>query len=173
MINYDLPARIKGYISNKYLYDMDETKTGATACEIIGFSTYAGHAITLIVMLEDGSVFWYLPFNAFNVYEYSNTTSLDLQSLIYHNCPEGKCSVTKLNNLPTEVSVFIRNGIGRGWWKGEYLATIDWYEGNDLLNLVLLDNGQLAALPNHKLKFGERATQSFKDYKKLHATWKV
>ena len=53
----------------------------------------------------------------------------------------------------------------------EYVLTVDWYKDNDLLNLVKLENGYFAFLPNHKLKMNEE--RSFKKYNKIRNTFKV
>lgn len=50
------------------------------------------------------------------------------------------------------------------------IASVDWYDGNDLLHFVALMNGQFALLPSHKLMFG---ICELPDYKKLRAEWRV
>lgn len=169
MINYSLPSPIKGYVREKFLYDMDATKTGYIPAKVIGFSSYPGHALTLTVLLDDGSLFCYLPFDAFTTKQ--NATIYFYDVLVYHNCPEGELAVSVLDTLPEDVHVFLKKA--NAWVSGKYVATIDWYTGNDLLHLVLLSNGQLAAMPNHKVKFGASAPKEFPAYKKIHQEWVI
>jgi hypothetical protein len=56
---------------------------------------------------------------------------------------------------------------------GTYRFTVDWYRGNDLLHCISLANGQVAFLPNHKVKFGAGHRPGFEPYKKMRNTWRV
>ena len=53
-----------------------------------------------------------------------------------------------------------------------YIASIDWYCGNDLLHFIALANGQFALLPSHKIMFGD-GDEPLPDYEKLRAEWRV
>lgn len=170
MIRYDLPEPIKGFIAEKYLYDMDETKQNWIPCRVFAVDVYPGEALALTILLNDGSVFNYLPLDAFSVKK--TTDIIPYTDLVYNNCVSGAVAIKAHQMLKSQpVCAYLKRS--QTWIDATYLCSIDFYESNDLLNLVVLENGQLAALPNHKLKFGKDAPRNFTQYRKLHSTWKV
>lgn len=173
MIHYNFKEPISGYINEKYLYNMDEEKNNWLKCNVIGISSYPNNALTFNILLDDegnskGSLFCYMPFDSFTTD--TNNTLYNYKDLIYHNCPFGKLTMTKMN-LPSNVNVYLKTK--KCWIPGKYFITLDWYDGNDLLHLIHLSNGQLCAMPNHKIKFGDNTTINFNRYKKLKYEWVI
>ena len=160
-----VPVRVR----QEFLYDMDPAKAGTYVHgRIFSVSSYQGHLPTFQVLLDDGSVFSYLPAHALVAPDQDPSVELDAEDLTYHPSPAGDIHVTSYKALQGPVQVFLRR---RDLWvRGRYVLTIDWHEGNDLLHLVVLDSGHVALLPQHKVKFGD-AAQSLEPYRKLHQEW--
>jgi hypothetical protein len=161
-------------VRDEFLYDMDPKKIGReTPGVIFAVSSYEGSVPTLMVRLADGSVFSYLPPHAVFAPRpcLYRDMELGLEDLVYHNCPAGKIAVDQFEFLKGPVLAYLKRK--NLWIRGYYLATIDWYEGNDLLHLVELENKQFAFLPHHKLKFGSGVAKQFEPYKKMRSEWKV
>jgi hypothetical protein len=170
-IHADVPP-LKTHLRGEYLYDMDLSHAGEfVPCTAFAVSSYQGSVPTFKVLLADGAVFSYVPPTALIDPEKARgREALPLADLAYHNCPPGDVCVHRFEHLAGPVQAFLK---GRQEWMGaEYLWTLDWYEGNDLLHLVALENGQYAFLPHHKLKFKD-GPRELPPYRKLHAEWKV
>ncbi|MCC6807334.1 MAG: hypothetical protein IT381_07910 [Deltaproteobacteria bacterium] len=157
-------------VKKALLYGGDPKHAGQRLpCRAFVVSSYPASTPTFKVLLEDGAVFSYLPPSALTEGE-PMPPELSLEDLVYANCPTGDFCVHDFATLHGPVlAYFKRRDL---WMKGRYRLTLDWYEGNDLLHLVSLENGQQAFLPHHKLKFGDHP-QGFEPYKKLRAEWKV
>lgn len=165
--------KFRACVRAEYLYDMDPKRTGERVqCEVFGVSSYRGEALTVQAVLSDGSLFSYLPLTAIDSLGGGEPSpSLNLDDLSWGNCPSEEIAVTAFDFLrKTPVSCYFRTP--RIWLAAAYLFTIDWYNDNEQLNVVELENGQFAAVPNHKAKFGH-TERSLPPYKKLHATWRI
>lgn len=139
---------------------------------LFAISSYAGHALTVQVLLAGGGVFSYLPLQALVSPKRFDPAgeALAPDELLYHDCRDDEICVHRYRALRGPVQAFLRKR--QRWMRGKYLLSIDWYRGNDLLHLLRLENGQFAALPSHKLIFGEEA-RILPDYQKLRQTWRV
>jgi hypothetical protein len=157
-------------VKKELLYGGDARFVGQRlGCRAFAVSSYVGSTPTFKILIDDGAVFSYVPPSAL-FHRDPAPPELALSDLVYANCPSGDFCVHHFSALAGEVHAYFKH---KGLWlKGRYQLTLDWYEGNDLLHLVLLDNGQLAFLPHHKLKFGDHE-EGFEPYKKLRAGWKV
>lgn len=168
-------ASIKGmrvFVRSEFLHDMDAAYRGKLESGLaFAISSYPGHAPTFKVLLDGGSVFSYLPPQALLTREQLPEPELSLDQLVYHNCPTGRLAISTFADLTLgKTAVFIKKlGV---WLSGAYQFTVDWYEGNDLVHCVHLENGQVALLPSHKVKFNDGACE-FPGYRKLHAEWRV
>jgi hypothetical protein len=139
--------------------------------KIFALSSYKGHALTFQVLLASGALFSYLPIHALVVGERSGV-ELSLDELLYHDCRDSLIAVHRFPALAGVVQVhFKKRDL---WLSGSYHLSVDWYRGNDLLHLVQLENGQLCALPSHKILFGTGPEgRGFPGYKKMRQTWTV
>lgn len=164
---------IKCQLRAEYLYDMDMSHAGELVpCTLFAVTAYKGESLTFKVLLEDGTVFSYIPPSALvHMHKEQTEPQLALAELVYHNCPDGKFCMNTFGVLPGHpVNAFFK---GRNiWMKADYLFTVDWYEGNDLLHFIALENGQYAFLPHHKVKFRDGA-RSFQPFRKIHSKWIV
>ena len=161
---------IKAYVFKNFLTDDHNDKSNFfIECEIIGLCLYEGEAITFDIVLNDGSIFNYIPPHKIK-HDISTHFSIGLSNLVYHNCKSMEITVSYMDALKNIKLAYCKKD--DSWHKVvEYVLTVDWYKDNDLLNLVKLENGYFAFLPNHKLKMNEE--RSFKKYSKIRNTFKV
>jgi hypothetical protein len=164
---------IKAWVREDVLYNMDKKyETTYVQCRIIAFSSYPGHAPTFHILLDNSSLFYYVPPHLLHTidprkYDYA---ALGLTDLVYHNCPDHEFSLSKLDYLTNtpDLSVYLKRS--NIWACGTYLWTVDWYRGNDVLHAIVLGNGQISFMPNHKISLDKK---ELPQYKKLKYEWKV
>lgn len=171
VVHAELP-RTKAWVENRVLYNDDPEREGWTPCTVVGVSSYVGHTPTFSVLTDDGAMFSYIPIHRLR--HTSPRKDIDermaLDDLVYHDSREGRIVATQYRSLVSPrvlVATFKRTGRR---CDARYVASIDWYDGNDLLHFVALANGQFALLPSHKLQFG---IGELPNYKKLRAEWRV
>jgi len=170
MIHQNIPP-VRAFVEQTILYNMDpEYQDKYEACTIFGVSSYPLEALTAHVMLGNGSIFSYVPFHKLLNKPEEPNPKLELDDLVYKNCPDEHIAVHNFEFLEGEVDAYFKRK--DLWLPGHYLATVDWYESNELFHLIKLENYPIAAVPNHKLKF-KGADRSFPPYKKLRQTWEV
>ena len=97
---------------------------------------------------------------------------MELDDLVYHDSRDGRIVAMAHRLLAFRgvlTATFKRTGRRV---RAGYIASIDWYCGNDLLHFIALANGQFALLPSHKIMFGD-GDEPLPDYEKLRAEWRV
>jgi len=157
---------IKAFVHELVLYDMDPTYKDMIPCTIFGISSYLGEALTFSILLNDGSLFSYVPPHLISLTKEKNPFSL--KECVYHNSPDINIAVKEYSYLISQKTyVFIKER--NEWFKSKYIFTIDWYRGNDLLHLLFIEDKFPVFLPSHKIKFKEDL--NFKSYKKVHNEW--
>lgn len=167
---------IKGYVREEFLYDMDEKHIGHyKSCVIYAISSYKDHALTFKILLEDGGLFDYIPPHALTMEVLDTNLQLSLKDLTCGKvCPDFPIAVsvfTALKEAPRPYCFFHKKNL---WLRArEYVCTVDWYTDNENANIVVLENGQIALVPNHKILFTDVCPKELPSYKKLHATWKA
>lgn len=165
-VHYEI-SPIKAFVHETALFDEDASKQGFVGCTVFAVSSYEGESPTFGIMLDDGSVFFYIPAHKLSLT--GEELKYDLKDLVYHNCPPGDVVV---NNFSIFKSVSVYLKFKDVWEDGKYICTFDWFQDNGLLHFIILKNGQFCFMPSHKVKFngGEK---SFIFYKKIHSVWKV
>jgi hypothetical protein len=162
---------LKALVQKRVLYDMDPVipENEHMKCVIFGVSSYTNFAPTFQIMVEEKSIFSYVPPHLLLVKSSINSHSFfELKDLVYHNCPDVEFAVSVSKYLCKPLYVYLKN---RDLWiLGKYLFTMDWYHGNDLLHCIILENGQIGFFPSHKISFGKN---SLPDFKKLRQEWMV
>jgi len=164
---------IDAFIQETFLYDMDPAREGVIPCRIFGVSSYPDFALTFSVHIpETGGTFAFVPFHAVSWLEKPEVTYSQKQ-LVCKNCPDSEIAVTSYQYLKDQVVwVQLRGGEKVEWSPGSYLFSVDWYQDNELFNIIKLLNGQFCAQPNHRCLFGVNSNE-LPPYKKLHSEWKV
>lgn len=159
----------KAKVCESVLYNMDPKKNRYVPCQIIGVSSYPGHAPTFQIVVENSSLFSYIPPHFLQLRSGNVDRLWGLDDLVYHNCPSAEFALSELEYLrDKELQVFLKKS--KVWTQGKYFFTLDWYAGNDLLHCLILESGQPAFLPQHKLLLDK---QEFKPYQKLRQEWRV
>lgn len=170
MKNHYSIEEINCLIKEDILYN-DKTKNLLIPAKIIGLCLYENETICFDIILEDGSIFNYIPLHKV-VHNSKFDEKIELKDLVYHNSKSLEITLNCFDYLKDKKGLaFLKH---KNEWVNiiEYICSIDWINDNDLLNLVKLDNGYFAFLPNHKIKFCNEI-KSFEKYKKLPDTYKV
>jgi len=137
--------------------------------KIIALDIYIGEAITFTILLENGTIYNYIPVD--KVFWKINKTHFNMDELVYNNSISNEVTLDTIQYLEDKtINCYFKNA--NKWVKGMYIFSIDWYLDNDLLNFVKLDNGQFAFLPNHKILIGS-VKHKFKPYKKARWDCKI
>lgn len=171
-VRADLPGPFQCYVREDFLYDMDTARTETfRPCKVVAVTSYPGSPLTFDILVDGVYAFHYIPIHALGTLPGGPNQPLELHDLVYHDCRSTDICVTSLSALQGQTSVFFKRK--NQWFKGDYLFTVDWYGGNDLLHCLQLENGQYALLPSHKIQFGGEAAREFPDFKKLHSVWQV
>lgn len=172
------PARVHAniapldlFVEKPVLFGGDTKYAGELVpCRAFVFSSYPGSAPTFKLLLEDGAVFSYVAPSVLRWKREVSEPHLALDELTYHTCPSGDVVVNAFDALKGEHLCFFKKR--DVWLKAKYVFTVDWYTGNDLVHCVLVENGQVALLPHHKIKFHGDAP-GFAPYKKLRNEWRT
>lgn len=162
---------INCFVKNDILYG--KNKKGLTKGKIIALCLYENEAVCFDIVLNDGSIFNYIPLH--KVLHKKKVKDIDLRDLVYHNSNSLEISLNKISYLKKASNGLAYLRHRNEWIEIEkYIMSIDWYEGNDLLNLLKLKNGYFAFLPNHKIKIENKPLNKlFKKYVKIPETFKV
>jgi hypothetical protein len=177
-----VPARVHAeippmplHVRAEYLYGMDPARVGEIVpCTPFSISSYPGEAPTFQIRLADGAIFSYVPPSALidpTQASFGAGPELDLADLAYHNCVDEKICVHAHTALRGPVLAYVKSK--DAWLPGTYQFSVEWWTGNQVLHAIILEQGQLALLPHHKLKFGAGHAPGFAPYRKLRRTWRV
>lgn len=174
MNHINLNSPILAFVADSLLYDNKSINT-YTKCEIFSLGIYVGETITFDILLEDGSIFNYIPLS--EIYYNIPKEKYTLNDLVYHNSMSQNISIQYYNTLTNKFGyAYIKNKIIFKRIK-KYICTIDFFETNEILNLVILENDNFALLPNHKTLWFDKEQEvdriKLKKYKKIRSVFKV
>ena len=161
---------IKCQVAEKYFYNLDESKTGWLKAKIIGLISYPGSSLALHVVIEEtGAIFTYLPLDSVRPKE-TDLMQFDYHALDYEFCHHPNMVGFSLEHLRlSKLVVFIKSNDELFGLCADYICTLDWPDDNFLQHFVKLENGQFAAVPNHKILVN--ASGPLPEYKKLRHRW--
>lgn len=167
---YELEEKLEIYIKSEQVTDYEFAPH--IPCTLEGLCIREGETLTAYVKLKDGEMFRHIPFDSltFQCYGFKDYS---LNDLIYHNSPSLNITVEKLFSCERPVSVYLKTK--DEWVSGKYIFSVDYYDADRMLNLIALDDGQIALQPFHKLKFKEIdcIEKYFKKYKKQLGKYRV
>jgi 8-oxo-dGTP pyrophosphatase MutT (NUDIX family) len=162
-------APIDAWIAERVLYNEDPSRSSWLPCRILAVSSYPGSPLTFQVLVEGGALFSYVPPHRLLTKLPAECAALvEITDLVYRNAPVAPIAVTVLPTLAAAPCwVYLRHL--QRWLQARYVATVDWYTENSLDHVLLLENGQIACLPSHKILFGKEGP--LPPYRALKATW--
>lgn len=168
-IHADLPEPWRMFVQEKVLFDMDPEKTGILPCRVFAISSYPEQTLSFTIEVR-GAIFSDIPPHLLTTTNFDNP--LDLRDLCYHHNPSGRFVIIQHRFLRAKGFAWCFFKKRDLWLQGEYQFTIDWYEDNLLAHLVILRNGQVAAVPSHKIMFRRgKKPPKLPEYKKLKHEW--
>jgi hypothetical protein len=175
-VDAELPKAIGGFVRRSALYNGDKSFEGYEPCSFFAITSYKDRAPTLKLLLEDGSLFSFMPIDGFTsvLPDISSGSTdaqpFDMEDLAYKNCPDYAFAFSSPKYLHGKINCyFVRRD---RWLEAEYIASLDWHRGNLIMHICHLENGQIALLPSHKVKFHNGARE-FKPYRKITSVWEV
>ena len=162
-------------LHESYLYNMDKSKSRWLKAKIIGLSSYVGDSLTLHVIVEEsGAIFSYIPLDAVRHSSSNDNLTYSYHELDYEFCHDEHMTSFSLSYLKSanNLSAAIKTeNVGLIYEPAEYLFTLDWPNANRLQHFVkLINNGQFAVVPNHKLLVDSKLLK-FPKYKKIRSRW--
>lgn len=165
-------APIRAYVKKGVLYDQKPEHADFTwlPCSVFAVSCYPGSVPTFKILLENGTVFSYIPPHALTKQPVGVRPWPTLKDVVYHDSPSEHFAVHTFDLLAVSPVRAYSRTLDE-WFDAEYLFTIDWYTGNDLLHVLALKGSSWACLPQHKIKFG--SDTPFERYAKMRSVWSV
>lgn len=171
-IHADIPET-KCFVKESFLYDGDKAKLSWIPCKVYAISSYVDSAPTFKILLENGSLFDYIPIHALttDIAKALSKNQFDLSHLCYFNCKDDEI-VVNIHEALKDKTVFCYIKALSKWVSGRYICTVDWFRGNENCHLANLENGQFILVPNHKCLINTNS-QNLNPYKKITNKWKI
>jgi hypothetical protein len=132
---------------------------GWKECIIFGVASIPGHALLFHCQISNGAVYYRLPIDKFRNRTGAKLTPMPINKLQAWNCASLEISCITYEWLYNQRVTYTREQLG-----GTYLFTLDWTgrgttaevpEEHKCAHVIVLDNGQYAALPNNYLIWHE------------------
>jgi hypothetical protein len=162
---------IKAFVENRYLYDMQNVE-GYSVCEIMGISAYLHQPLTFHILIDKKYIYSNIPIVALSLIAIQPITNKIPNDVLSHvNCPDISIEMVQFNSLKDKKASCYLRKIDK-WYKiDNYYFAIDFYEDNEFLHFVALENGQFALIPNHKINLGGET--KLEPYKKSRQDWSI
>lgn len=160
----------KAFVEEKYLYDMDTTKVGLLQCDVVAVSAYMGQSLTFTIII-DGSMFANIPIFALRWKAVEIQSKIADSYLAFINCPDKNIDVFVIETCSYQKPVCYIKKYEEWYTSNGYILTVDFYNDNELVHLIMLENYQFGWFPNHKIKWDGKP--SLPDFKKLHKDWNI
>ena len=171
MQNYYEIKPIKAFVDSKQILKEETDKP--LACEIIALSIYKDEVITATIMLDNGAIFSYIPFSSLSINEQSSF-KYNIQECHFVNAPDYEIAITYFKSLD---DLYFKNFEKDEWFEGHYILTIDFIKENELVNLIVDEDGDFLLRPFHKLIFGKTKEDveniDFSIFKKQRNTYTI
>lgn len=184
-MNADLPP-LKVWIHNRHLTQNEEA-TGYETGYVFALQSYKGRALQFHVLLQSGAHFRHVPLH-WLLWQPAASETYELDQLQLWDCYSYKPIVTVFDFLRDyECRAILKN---KSEVLGRYYATVDWLPDSDTnagyvlqpdqnkcAHLILLANGQIAALPTNRVAFqdaffiGNDKHPGKRGYKTIDAIW--
>ena len=162
---------IDTFVKKEYLYNLETGHGEFVKGTIIFINSYPGHQPTFDLLLEDGSVFCYLPVMALSSCETNMCKEDPLPCL--KTCLSENFIMFENKELENKICQVFDEA--KKWYSfGSLIVTLEWPNENQLLHLVVLDSGQYAIIENSKILFTDKKVKvtQLPNVKKLRQEWK-
>ncbi|MDR3162532.1 MAG: hypothetical protein LBT81_01565 [Helicobacteraceae bacterium] len=170
-VDAEISKPISGFVRRSALYNGDTSFDGYEPCSFFAITSYKDRAPTLKLLLDDGSLFSFMPIDSFtSSLPDSQSELFGMDDLAYRNCPDYAFALSSPKFLQGKINCYLARR--ELWLEAEYAASLDWHRGNLIMHICHLENGQIALLPSHKIKFHDGARE-FKPYRKITSVWEV
>jgi len=135
---------------------------------------YPGHQPTFTVLLEDGTVFSYLPASAFTHTPLSCHQNIGAKEACSVYAPSDRFVLYKMKMLEQHtVLCYSREKLYLG--VGRYHFSMEWPYENEVVHLFCVNNGAYHFVPNHKMLLlpqePKKQIPSLPTWKKLREEW--
>jgi len=159
------------FVKKEYLYNLEKGHGDFIKGTITFINSYPGHQPTFDLLLEDGSVFCYLPVMALSSWETNMCKEDPLPCR--KTCPSENFIMFENKELEDKVCQVFDEA--NKWYSfGSLISSLEWPEDNQLLHIVHLDSGQYAIVENNRVLFTKTKTKvdQLPSWKKLRSEWK-
>ena len=145
---------------------------GYSVCEIMGISAYLHQPLTFHILIEKKFIYSNIPIVALSLIAINPITSKIPNDILSHvNCPDINIELIHFDILKDKKASCFFKKLNKWFAIDNYYFAIDFYEDNEFLHFVSLENGQFALIPNHKLNLGGETT--LVSYKKCRQDWSI
>lgn len=165
------------WVQAKVFYNMREVDIPPIKCKLFGLTCMEGRVPTFEVVTADGYVFSEIPPHLIfwkNPEQVKEQFSYELKDLVYNNCLSIDFSLTSFDELVNRNAFVFFKSKGE-YESAKYWFSLDFYKDNNWYHCMLLDNGQIAFIPSHKIIFSNSLpdVHKFPDFEKLRVTFQV
>jgi len=127
-LNANIPL-IECYVRGNYLRDQKDSHDQYFKCVVFAVSSIPKQVPLFSFVMEDGGVWWRSPISAFC--KRPDTKELPLNELVLWDSFSYNMAITTFYHLANSKMIYTsRTGVKR---KGNYLFTIDWSAGSQLI----------------------------------------
>ncbi len=174
-INAELPTKTV-WVNQDVFYNLKEMNLPLMKCKLIGITCNKGLVPTFQILTPDGYLFSEVPPHFIFTKDVNPKENLlDLKDLVYNNCLSNDFAISSFPELKSQSSlVYFKNQLK--YINAEYWFSLDFYNDNNWFHCMLLDNGQIAFIPSHKIIFKsclDVKQHEFPKYEKLRTFFQV
>lgn len=177
-VHAELPS-MTVWVKAEVFYNMKkpDSSPDVIKCKLFGLTCLEGNVPTFEVMAEGGYVFSEVPPHL--IYwknpDLNEVEVFTLKELVYNNCLSIDFTISFFNELANrEAFVYMKEK--KTYCAGKYWFSLDFYKNNNWYHCMMLENGQFAFIPSHKIVFDgkiDKQAHKFPDYQKLRTTFSV
>lgn len=181
-VHADLPS-MTVWVKNPVFYNMNDVDypSGVVKCKLFGLTCLEGNVPTFEVITDGGYVFSEVPPHMIywknpETPEMKNSSeAYTLKDLVYNNCLSIDFVISFFPELANREAFVFMKGAAK-YVSAKYWFSLDFYKNNNWYHCMMLENGQFAFIPSHKIVFNGNINpgeHKFPDYQKLRTTFRV
>lgn len=164
------------WVNSDIFYDLETNNNEWVKCKLFGLTCLPSRVPTFEVLVGDGYVFSDIPPHMVRWTEKETGEQYSLMDLVYNNCLSEQFSISEFAELKAR-NAFVYLKYQNHYERATYWFSLDFYQNNNWYHAMLLENGQIAFIPSHKIVFSTESIinpdHKFPKYKKLRHEFKV